>query len=235
MLPDVSNGMAFTFNPVTFFNSKMKNILSHLLKRTGILTVILITIGLTGCSTIKSVTPTRLFNWEASRKCVDKVSIKGRFSIQYKLEGREESLHGKFTWEQKPELTVVTFQTPLGQTMAKIDIGPAMTTFTAPNRAPQSAPDAEELIKSQLGWTLPVSGMKGWLQGCATDSRGKPFIATPTATQVVTNDGWQINYASWIEGPNMPLPKRIDMVKGSNGIRNDIDISMKLVIDEWNF
>lgn len=62
----------------------------------------------------------------------------------------------------------MTLMSPLGQTIAKIEITPQMTTFTAPNRAPASAPDAEELIKSQLGWTLPVSGMKGWLQGCAT-------------------------------------------------------------------
>lgn len=217
------------------FSQKMKNIFSHLLKRTGFITVILVSIGVTGCSTIKSVTPTRLFNWETQRQCVDKVNIKGRFSIRYTLDGHEESLHGKFNWEQKPELTVVTFQTPLGQTMAKIDVGPHMTTFTAPNHAPQSAPDAEELIRSQLGWTLPVSGMKGWLQGCATDSAGKPFIASPKATQVITNDGWQINYPNWIEGPTMPLPKRIDILKGSKGARNDIDINMKLVIDEWNF
>lgn len=227
--------MAFRFYPVTHFNSKTKNMLSHLLKRTGLLTLIVITIGLTGCSTIQSVTPSRLFNWESSRKCVDKVSIKGRFSIQYKLDGKEESLHGKFGWEQSPDLTVVTLQSPLGQTMAKIDVTPHMATFIAPNRAPLSAPDADELIKSQLGWTLPVSGMKGWLQGCATDSKGKPFIASPKATQVITQDGWQINYTSWIEGPTIPLPKRIDMTKGSNGLRNGVDITIKLVIDEWNF
>ena len=217
------------------FNTKMKNIFSHLLKRTGLFTVILITIGVTGCSTIQSITPTSLFNWDSARKCVDKVSIKGRFSIQYKLDDRDESLHGKFSWEQTPDLTIVTLQSPLGQTMAKIDVKPSMTTFFAPNRAPQSAPDAEELIKSQLGWTLPVSGMKGWLQGCATDSRGKPFIATPKATHVITQDGLQINYPDWIEGPTMPLPKLIDMVKENRGARNGVDINMKLVIDEWNF
>ena len=112
---------------------------------------------------MQSINPVNLFSTETARRCVDKVNIKGRFYILYKLDDREESLHGKFGWEQSPENTVVTLMSPLGQTMAKIEITPQMTTFTAPNRTPASAPDAEELIKSQPGWTLPVSGMKGWL------------------------------------------------------------------------
>ena len=210
----------------------MKNIFFHALKKTGLVTVILITLGLTGCSTLQSITPTSLFSREVSRKCVDKVSVKGRFSIQYKLDGREESLHGTFGWEQSPDYTVVTLMSPLGQTMARIEVTPQMATFIAPNRSPQSAPNAEELIKSQLGWTLPVSGLKGWLQGCATDSLGHSFIATPESTQVITKDGWQINYASWIDGPTIPLPKRIDLIKGGKDVINGVD---KLVIDEWSF
>ena len=223
------------FTQSHIFSQKMKNILSHLLKRTGFITVIVITIGLTGCSTMQSINPVNLFSSETARQCVDTVNIKGRFSIQYKLDDREESLHGKFGWDQSPGNTVVTLMSPLGQTMAKIDITPQMTTFTAPNRAPASAHNAEELIRSQLGWTLPVSGMKGWLQGCATDSRGQSFIATPKSTQVITRDGWQINYASWIDGPTMPLPKRIDLIKGNQDSLNGVDIHLKLVIDEWNF
>ena len=213
----------------------MKNIFSHLLKKTGLFTVIVITLGLTGCSTMQSINPVNLFSTETARRCVDKVNIKGRFSILYKLDDREESLHGKFGWEQSPENTVVTFMYTHGQKIAKIEITPQITTITPPKTAPASAPDAEELIKSQLGWTLPVSGMKGWLQGCATDSRGQSFIATPESTQVFTRDGWQINYASWIDGPTMPLPKRIDLIKGNQDSLNGVDINLKLVIDEWNF
>ena len=106
----------------------MKNIFSHLLKKTGLFTVIVITLGLTGCSTMQSINPVNLFSTETARKCVDKVNIKGRFSILYKLDDREESLHGKFGWEQSPENTVVTLMSPLGQTMAKIEITPQQGT-----------------------------------------------------------------------------------------------------------
>lgn len=235
MLSNVANRETARFYPAISFQIKMKNIFSRLMKKTGLFAVIVITIGLTGCSTMQSINPVNLFSSETPRKCVDTVSIRGRFSIQYKLDGREESLHGKFGWDQSPENTVVTLMSPLGQTMAKIELTPQMATFTAPNRAPASAPDAEELIKSRLGWTLPVSGMKGWLQGCATDSRGQSFIATPKSPQVITRDGWQINYASWIDGPTMPLPKRIDLIKGNPDSLDGTDINLKLVIDEWNF
>ena len=235
MLPKVSNRNANPVFQAIHSRLKMKNIFSLLLKKTGLFTAILLTVGLTGCSTLQSINPTRLFSSETPRQCVDTVSIKGRFSIQYKLDDGEESLHGKFGWEQSPDSTVVTLMSPLGQTMAKIEVTPRMATFIAPNRSPQSAANAEELIKSQLGWTLPVSGLKGWLQGCATDSQGHSFIATPELTQVITKDGWQINKATCIDGPTMPLPKRIDLVKESKESKNGVDINLKLVIDEWHF
>ncbi|MGN0918916.1 MAG: lipoprotein insertase outer membrane protein LolB [Oxalobacter sp.] len=167
------------------------------------------------------------------RACVDKVGIKGRFSIYYKIDDREEGVHGSFEWEQTPELTSITLLSPLGQVAATIDIMPQLATFTVPGKPPKSAANAEKLIKSQLGWTLPVNGMKDWLQGCAVDAQGKPFIASPEKKSVITKDKWQIDYVSWIEGPTMPLPKRINLTKGKDS--TDLDLNMKLVIDGWQF
>ena len=70
--------------------------------------------------------------------------------------------------------------------------------------------------------------------GMDDDMQNHPFIATPQSRQVITREGWQIDYISWIDGPVMPLPKRIDLIKGGNNAI-DVDIHLKLVIDEWQF
>lgn len=205
----------------------------HLCK-IGLLAVFFFSIPLSGCSNFPSLPKTDFFSKDAPRSCAENAGIKGRFSIRYQANGKEESLHGNFDWKQASDYTVITLLSPLGQSMAKIEITPRLTTFIAPNKAPRSAINTEELIKSELGWTLPVTGLRNWLQGCATDIQGMPFIATPESTQVITRDGWQIDYITWIEGPTMPLPKRINLIKGSND-PGDVDINLKLVIDEWHF
>ncbi len=167
------------------------------------------------------------------RACVSKVGIRGRFSVYYKIDDREEGVHGSFEWEQTPELTSITLLSPLGQVAATVDVMPQLTTFAVPGKPPKSAPNAESLIKSQLGWALPVSGMKEWLQGCAVDAQGRSFIASPEKKSVITKDKWQIDYVSWIDGPTMPLPKRINLTKGRD--QTDLDLNIKLVIDEWRF
>lgn len=173
------------------------------------------------------------FLTQQPRACVDKVGVNGRFSIYYKTKGNEEALHGGFEWEQDKNLISITLLSPLGQEVAKIEVAPRLTTFIMPGKPPKSAANAEKLIKSQLGWTLPVSGLKDWLQGCAVDANGKAFIASPDNKEVVTKDKWQINYVSWIDGPVMPLPKRINLIKGKDA--TDLDVNMKLVVDEWRF
>ncbi len=167
------------------------------------------------------------------RSCVSKVGVKGRFSAYIKNKGQEEALHGGFEWEQQPDMITIRFLSPLGQVVATADIMPQITTLTIPGKPPRTAKNAEKLIESQLGWTLPVSGLKDWLQGCATDSQNQAFIASPDKRWVVTNDKWQIEYATWIDGPIMPLPKRINLIKGKD--LTDLDINIKLVIDQWQF
>lgn len=193
---------------------------------------------LSGCASLSETArqkddPAPYFLEQRPRACVEKVGVNGRFSIYYKTRGAEEALHGGFEWEQDKGLIAITLLSPLGQEVAKIDVMPQLTTFTIPGKPPKSAANAEKLIESQLGWTLPVSWLKDWLQGCAVDAEGKPFIASPERKEVITKDKWQINYVSWIDGPVMPLPKRINLVKGKDA--TDLDVNMKLVIDGWRF
>ena len=207
---------------------------SHFLRRISSIVVFMAALWLSGCSHLSDTNKTAPFSTQTQRHCVSDVSLKGRFSIQYQAANKEESLHGNFDWQQTADHIIITLSSPLGQSMARIDVTPNLTTFMAPGRAPRSAANAESLIASELGWALPVSGLKDWLQGCATNQQNQLFVATPHSKQVFTQDGWQIDYTAWIDGPVMPLPKRIDLIKGGRNTL-DVDIHLKLVIDEWHF
>lgn len=141
----------------------------------------------------------------------DTIDLAGRINVNYDRDGTPGSLPGKFTWAQSPDLVNVTLASPLGQTLATIKVTPSAATLTQTDRAPRVAADIDSLTAQALGWPLPVSGLRDWLQGYAIDADGKRFAASPANNRVTTKDGWTITFVNWIdETAAQPQPKRID-------------------------
>ena len=102
--------------------------------------------------------------------------------------------------------------------------------LTQGGKPPRSAPDIDTLSAQILGWSLPVSGLRDWLQGYATGADGQRFVATPSNDSVVTRDGWRLHYVSWQdETAAVPQPKRIDASRTGGGQVDDMAI--RIVID----
>jgi outer membrane lipoprotein LolB len=104
----------------------------------------------------------------------------------------------------------------------------------------RTAPDLDSLTRQTLGWTLPVSGLRDWLQGHAVAADGSRFTASPSSDTVVTRDGWKLDYVTWQEpapAPGKagadtaaPQPKRIDVTRIAVGEQVD-EMSIRIVID----
>jgi outer membrane lipoprotein LolB len=169
----------------------------------------------------------------ASRRYVDTIALSGRLSVRYQRDGKEEALHGSFLWAQDTARTNLTLLSPLGQTMAVIGVSPDGATLTQSGQPVRKAADVDALIAETLGWPLPVSGLRDWLQGFAIDSAGNRFIASAQAPEVSTRDGWRIHYASWQDdaqlGPQT-RPRRIDLERRTTQAG---DVSIRIVIDNW--
>ena len=157
----------------------------------------------------------------------DTVNLAGRLSVNYQRDGKAESITGKFNWQQTPGRVDVSLASPLGQTIASISVTPESATLTQADRPPRVAKDLETLTNESLGWSLPVSGLRDWLQGYATGADGTRFTASPANSNVVTRDGWRLRFVSWQDDTSAtPQPKRID------ADRNDgQELAIRIVID----
>jgi outer membrane lipoprotein LolB len=156
----------------------------------------------------------------------DTINLAGRLSVNYQKDGKPESITVKYDWQQTPGRVDVGVATPLGQTMAKITITPESATLTQAERPPRVARDIETLTAESLGWSLPVSGLRDWLQGYATGTDGRRFTASPANANVITKDGWRLRFVSWQEGSSPPQPKLI------HADRNDgSELQIRIVID----
>jgi len=181
-----------------------------------------------------SPAPRPLTQTTGPRTYRENIDISGRFSAQFQRNGKPESWSGGFDWSQSPQLTTVTLHSPLGQTLATIVVDPDSATLTQSGRAPRRAADVDSLAQDTLGWPLPVSNLRNWLQGYAKGADGQMIAATPQATAVITTpDGWHIRYISWQENneyAGQDVPKRIDMERETVEAGQ---VQMRLVISNW--
>ena len=182
-----------------------------------------------GCA---SLAPSAQITPAKTRTAANSIEIAGRLSVRYQNNGKDEALHGSFTWSQHGGQTLVTLLSPLGQTLATIKTSPDGASLQQAGRPVQRATDADALAADALGWPLPVAGLRDWLQGIAVDVSGKRISAAPERTTAITTaDGWQLLYPAW-EGtaPAAVRPRRIDL---SRYTPQAGEVAIRIVIDSW--
>ncbi len=196
----------------------------------------------------KALNQTTLKKEQRAAASPEPLHMTGRFSIRIypkdahnDEQNQNHSLHGNFEWVQTnhsapihiPENTKVTLLSPFKQTLAVIDLTPQIATLTQVGKIPKSAPDADTLVTNILGWPLPISGLRYWLQGNAVKVDGSTFYANPENNLVTTQDGWQIHYISWEEDEHTNnkkpyQPKRIDLTRMIPALG---EITIRIMID----
>lgn len=163
----------------------------------------------------------------AYREAID---LSGRLTVNYRKDASPESLSGAFTWSQTPARIDVSLASPLGQTIAQISVTASEATLIQAGQAPRVARDVDTLTEQALGWSLPVSGLRDWLQGYATDQNGKRFAASPANDSVTTRDGWRLRFVAWQdETAAHPVPRRIDAERSASATSDELAI--RIVID----
>jgi outer membrane lipoprotein LolB len=194
----------------------MKNIISCV--------SLLLAVLLAGCSTLASAPASN--NPVAPYR--DTIALDGRISANYQRDGKNESLSGKFSWQQNASRTDVSLASPLGQTIAMIEVAPGIARLTQGSQAPREAADIDTLTAQALGWPLPVSGLRDWLQGHAVSQDGSRFRASPANNRVITRDGWRLHFVSWQDDAvALPQPRRIDAERSTGE-----QVDLRIVIDE---
>lgn len=202
-----------------------------------------ICIGMTGCASLAPsgtsaapVLPLADGTEAATRPYRDAIDIGGRLSVRYQLNGSDQALDGKFTWVQDNARILLTLLSPFGQTLATIEVTPDGSTLLQSGQPPRQATDANSLAAAALGWPLPISGLRDWLQGFTTDGLGMRRIAhadaVGDAAYLKTADGWLLHYPTWNSdaGPADAHPKRIDLQRLTEQAGN---VSLRIVIDHW--
>ena len=160
----------------------------------------------------------------------DAIDLTGRLLVNYEREGKPDTLSVKFAWVQTARLVDVSLLSPTGQIVAKIAVTPESATLTQGGKPPRMARDIDTLAAQTLGFALPVTGLRDWLQGYASGADGKRFAASPASNTVTTADGWKLTFVSWQDSPGaLPAPRRIDAQRDATGTMGPL--ALRIVVD----
>ncbi|MEN9867198.1 MAG: outer rane lipoprotein LolB [Pseudomonadota bacterium] len=175
-------------------------------------------IGLTACSTLepnRPALPDASPGWPAYQANIE---LQGRISVQYQARGKDEALHGSFEWRQQDQQIDITLRSPLGDTLAQIQVTPGAARLQQAGAPERVAADIDSLMAQTLGWPLPVAGLRHWLQGQVPG-------AAPPVDGVSESTGWRIRFVS--RHPN-GSPRRIDLERFSQQAG---EVRLRLIID----
>jgi len=192
-------------------------------------------LSLSACSTLSSPFASSVApSGQSVAPYRDQVELTGRLNVVYQKDDKPESATVNFNWQQTAQRTDVTLYSPVGSTLATIVVTPQQAVLTQSGKAPRSAPDVDALSAQLLGWSLPVSGLRDWLQGHAVGADGKRFVASPANDSVTTKDGWRLRYVSWQDASDntpgaLPQPRRIDAERNASAQADAV--SLRIVLD----
>lgn len=152
--------------------------------------------------------------------------MQGRVGVQF----REESASFGISWLQNgSDNYEMNIKNPLtGSVVAYLQGSANKVSLQANGKTYQDA-NAERLLQSQMGVSLPLDGMKYWIRGIPSpksavdavklDAQGRP--------QTLQQSGWLVEYTGWQGDSAKAMPEKINLSRASENTR------VKVLAKDW--
>ena len=150
----------------------------------------LLALALAGCATAPPTTPDRLYT--------------GRFSVVATTGDKRDTVSGRFNVEVRGNRQTIDLASPLGTTVARIEVGPDGARATGPGLNEVRGPDADALTEQMLGWRVPVTGMSDWIEGRPSPGRPARVERDGNRPVLIEQDGWTVRLTETFQPSGRP-------------------------------
>jgi outer membrane lipoprotein LolB len=152
--------------------------------------ILLFVLFITGCSTFYRISD-KTHNQYVRPDAIDNnFDITGRFFIQ----NTTNIQYGNFAWNKTGTHEILTFNTPLGQTVAKITIESSDAILDTGQKV-YTGSNLDALMLNNLGFSIPIEYLHYWIQGVTF-----PNINVDNQNEFgFTQLGWTIEYLEWYD------------------------------------
>ena len=181
----------------------------------GITLLLGITSVLSGCVSLPNLPPPPIskFPQASWQQYQLKLNAMQTWSI-YGLVGvvtpqRMSSAH--FSWQQNHSMYHMSFSGPLGIGEVRLSNQGGIVRLIQSSGKVLSASNPEALMQNELGWSVPLSGLRFWIRGLPQPAAMTPSIQLNHygVLQKLQQSGWQIHYSQYHMHDGVPLPYKI--------------------------
>lgn len=155
-------------------------------------------------------------------------SYSGRFSATVTAGERRDNVSGRFNFEIRGQQQTLDLVSPLGTTVARIEVEPGLARATGVQMQEIRGPDADALTEQLLGWPLPVSGLADWIEGRPAPDRSARVQREAERVVLIEQDGWTIRVSELSEMTARPRRLTIERPAALNAPA----VILRLVVDE---
>jgi len=153
---------------------------------------------------------------------VTRFTLDGRIGVS---DGRDGG-SGGFTWKQDGAALDFTVRAPITGRSFRLRSGPHGACLEGLKPQPLCAADAESLLIAQLGWHLPLAGLRAWTMGLrAPGSEAQLTFGPGGLPATLDQDGWHVEYRDWDRAHVPALPRAIFARKPPYSVR--------LYVEHW--
>jgi len=147
----------------------------------------------------------------------------GRVAVRSASDGESASL----LWRQGPAAYSLRLHGPFGQGAVLIEGKPDSVTLRRADGKVSHAANAQELLRRELGWSLPVSVLRYWILGRpASGFRIDEFrLNAAGLLGRLSQAGWQVRYLGYREVDQGVLPAKIELRRA--------DVRVRVVLSQW--
>lgn len=147
----------------------------------------------------------------------------GRVSIRQGQQGWNAALF----WDQEEASFRLRLMAPLAQGTWQIEGTADAVAMTTPQQEQLLAADVETLLKNQLGWSLPVDGVRYWLTGIPDPTHGYERLRLDEAGRLkeLEQGDWHILVQEYQSVGAIELPRRLTIERA--------DLSLRLAVTQW--
>ncbi|GGY79862.1 outer-membrane lipoprotein LolB [Cellvibrio zantedeschiae] len=195
-----------------------------------LLRLLFISLLLSGCAHKLPKAPLISEDWpkhQAQVEALGKWQATGKLGVKVPNDGGSMTLR----WQQQPNDFAIDFTGPFGQNILGIAGKAGEVTLSEPGKAPITAKTAEELIRRNTGWTIPVAQLTFWVRGLPAPTAKITHFA-PNAQGLIgelEQLGWKVTYGEYLSvnagTETLAMPGRITA--------EFKDMRLTLVIREW--
>ena len=196
-------------------------------KALGVFFVSAVLFGLSGCATAPRVGLMPQLDWSERQQQLAQLqrwSFSGRLAIK---DANDESWSASLRWQQDGDSYDIQLSGAFGQGAARLSGHDGYAVIEMAEHSALTANSAEALMQQQLGWSMPVQGLKYWLLGMPVPGSvvGQSAFNEVGRLQSLQQSGWQVRYRDYLDVDGLELPRKLEL--------ENPQLRARLVIDSW--